>query len=103
MPTHPYESKPWLNAYAEGVPATAEQYATDVAAFLMWVAEPHMVKRKEDGFRVMAFLILFAGLMWFVKDRLWRPIHHHNPSAKEAASPDTASGSPPMPPRRNAH
>jgi ubiquinol-cytochrome c reductase cytochrome c1 subunit len=71
--------------YAEGAPETADQYARDVAAFLMWVAEPHMVERKEDGFRVILFLILFAGLMWFVKDRLWRPIHHHNPSPRDVA------------------
>jgi ubiquinol-cytochrome c reductase cytochrome c1 subunit len=66
--------------YADGVPETADQYARDVAAFLMWVAEPHMMERKSEGFRVILFLLLFAGLMWFVKDRLWRPIHHHNPS-----------------------
>jgi ubiquinol-cytochrome c reductase cytochrome c1 subunit len=83
--------------YAEGVPQTADQYARDVAAFLMWVAEPHLMERKEDGFRVILFLILFAGLMWFVKDRLWRPIHHHNPSADEVAHNTTAA------PRRDVH
>ncbi len=62
--------------YPPGVPATAEQYSTDVSAFLMWVAEPHLVGRKEAGFRVILFLLLFAGLMYLVKDRLWRPVHH---------------------------
>lgn len=57
-------------------PRTVEQYSRDVSAFLMWVAEPHLVDRKETGFKVILFLILFAGLMWFVKDRLWAPIHH---------------------------
>ncbi len=71
--------------YGEGVPQTADQYARDVSAFLMWVAEPHLVERKEDGFRVILFLFLFAGLMWVVKDRLWRPIHHHNPDPKDVA------------------
>jgi ubiquinol-cytochrome c reductase cytochrome c1 subunit len=71
--------------YAEGVPQTVDQYSKDVSAFLMWLAEPHLMARKESGFRVIIFLILFAGLMYFVKDRLWRPIHHHNPSPKEAA------------------
>lgn len=71
--------------YAEGVPQTVDQYSRDVSAFLMWVAEPHLVERKRDGFRVIIFLLLFAGLMYAVKDRLWRPIHHHNPSADEVA------------------
>jgi ubiquinol-cytochrome c reductase cytochrome c1 subunit len=76
--------------YAEGVPKTLDQYSRDIAAFLMWMAEPHLVERKTDGFRVMIFLLLFAGLMFAVKDRLWRPIHHHNPSADEVApKPDT--------------
>lgn len=58
------------------VPLTAEQYATDVSAFLMWMAEPHLVSRKETGFRVLLFLVLFAGLMWATKRRLWSGIEH---------------------------
>ena len=34
---------------------------SDVAAFLMWAAEPHLVERKEMGFRVMIFLVLFSA------------------------------------------
>ena len=71
--------------YGEGTfPETADQYAKDVSAFLMWVAEPHLVERKEVGFRVIIFLLLFATLMWFVKQKLWAPVHHHNPSPREA-------------------
>ncbi|HHY51605.1 MAG TPA: cytochrome c1 [Alphaproteobacteria bacterium] len=71
-------------AYAdETFPRTVDQYARDVAAFLMWLAEPHLVERKEAGFRVILFLILFAGLMYLVKEKLWAPIHHHNPSPEE--------------------
>jgi ubiquinol-cytochrome c reductase cytochrome c1 subunit len=80
-------------AYAEGVPATADQYARDVSAFLMWVAEPHMTARKASGLQVILFLILFAGLMYMVKDRLWRPIYHHNPSPGEAAAKPPAGKS----------
>jgi ubiquinol-cytochrome c reductase cytochrome c1 subunit len=69
-----------LITYEEGesgaVPLTLEQYSTDVAAFMQWMADPHMVSRKEAGFRVMLFLILFAGLMWLVKRKLWRNVHH---------------------------
>jgi ubiquinol-cytochrome c reductase cytochrome c1 subunit len=59
----------------ESFPHTLDQYSRDVSAFLMWVAEPHLVARKESGFRVILFLILFAGLMWAVKEKLWAPVH----------------------------
>ena len=65
-------------ADANGVtaPMTVDQYSRDVSAFLMWVAEPHLVARKETGFKVIVFLFLFAGLMWAVKQRLWRRVEH---------------------------
>lgn len=70
--------------YADAAfPQTLDQYARDVSAFLMWVAEPHLVSRKETGFKVILFLVLFAGLMWFVKQKLWAPIHHHNPRPED--------------------
>lgn len=57
------------------VPETADQYSRDVSAFLMWVAEPHLVARKEAGFGVMLFLVLLAGIMYMVKRRLWANAH----------------------------
>ncbi|WP_108459905.1 cytochrome c1 [Devosia naphthalenivorans] len=64
---------------AEGqteVPLTLEQYSTDVSAFMMWMAEPGLVSRKETGFKVLLFLVLFAGLMWATKRRIWAGIEH---------------------------
>jgi hypothetical protein len=46
--------------YTDGTPTTVEQYAKDVSAFMMWVAEPKLEERKNLGFRVMIFLIVFA-------------------------------------------
>jgi len=60
--------------YDDGTPQTLEQYAKDVAAFLMWVAEPHMVARKRIGFQVMAFLLVFTGLLYFSKKRVWAAV-----------------------------
>jgi ubiquinol-cytochrome c reductase cytochrome c1 subunit len=60
----------------ETLPATLDQEARDVAAFLMWLSEPHLVARKETGLQVILFLILFAGLMYVVKQRLWAKIEH---------------------------
>jgi len=58
-------------AYEDGSPQTVDQYARDVAAFLTWAADPHMETRKKTGFRVIAFLVLFAGLAYCVKRRIW--------------------------------
>jgi ubiquinol-cytochrome c reductase cytochrome c1 subunit len=66
-------------AAAEGeaeVPLTAQQYSTDVAAFMMWLAEPHLAGRKQTGFVVLLFLVLFAGLMYATKRRIWQGIEH---------------------------
>ncbi len=52
-------------------PETVEQYSKDVAAFMMWMAEPHLEQRKAMGFKVMLFLVLFAGLLYFAKKRVW--------------------------------
>ncbi|MFK4810344.1 cytochrome c1 [Devosia sp. ZW T5_3] len=60
----------------EPVPMTVEQYSHDVAAFMMWLAEPGLVSRKETGFKVLLFLIAFAGLMWATKRKLWQGIEH---------------------------
>ncbi len=64
-------------AAADGstVPLTVDQYAKDVAAYLMWMAEPHLNSTKAAGFEVIAFLILLAGLMYFVKRQVWRNEH----------------------------
>jgi ubiquinol-cytochrome c reductase cytochrome c1 subunit len=53
------------------VPETVDQYSRDVTAFLMWAAEPHMVERKAMGLTVMVFLIIFAGLVYYTKKKVW--------------------------------
>ncbi|PSM18624.1 MULTISPECIES: cytochrome c1 [Nitratireductor] len=62
--------------YDDGSPQTVDQYAKDVSAFLMWAAEPHMEERKKTGFRVMVFLLLFAGLVYLTKRKIWSQIEH---------------------------
>ncbi|GAA0775302.1 cytochrome c1 [Roseibium denhamense] len=62
--------------YTDGTPMTVENYARDVAAFMMWAAEPHLEDRKKIGFRVMIFLIVFAGMLYFTKKKLWRNVEH---------------------------
>jgi ubiquinol-cytochrome c reductase cytochrome c1 subunit len=62
--------------YVDGSPQTVDQYARDVSAFLMWAAEPHLVARKRMGFEVMIFLVVFAGLMYLTKKRVWAKVAH---------------------------
>ncbi len=61
--------------FDDGSPATLAQYAHDIATFLMWTAEPHMEARKRLGMQVFVFLILFAGLMYFTKKKVWADAH----------------------------
>lgn len=63
------------------VPETAKQYAADVVAFMMWAAEPHMEQRKSIGRQVFVFLLLFAGLLYFTKKRIWSRLPEHAPGA----------------------
>ena len=63
--------------YTDGTPTTVDQYGRDVAAFLMWAAEPTLDARKRLGFQVMMFLIVFTALLYFTKRRVWHAVHHH--------------------------
>ena len=56
------------------VPETLDQYAKDVSAFMAWAAEPHMMARKELGFRVILFLIVLSGLLYLVKKSIWKDV-----------------------------
>ncbi len=63
--------------YTDGTPATLDQYGRDVAAFLMWAAEPKLAERKQLGFQVMIFLIVFTGLLYFTKKKVWHAVERH--------------------------
>jgi ubiquinol-cytochrome c reductase cytochrome c1 subunit len=62
--------------YTDGTPATVDQYARDVSAFMMWTAEPHLETRKQTGFIVIIFLAVFAGLLYFTKKKVWSSTAH---------------------------
>ena len=48
--------------------------AKDIAAFLMWTAEPHLEQRKRVGMQVIIFLIVLAGLLYFTKKKVWHAV-----------------------------
>jgi ubiquinol-cytochrome c reductase cytochrome c1 subunit len=62
--------------YTDGSPQTVDQYSRDVSAFLMWAAEPTLNERKRIGFEVLIFLVVFAGLMYLTKKRVWEKVPH---------------------------
>jgi ubiquinol-cytochrome c reductase cytochrome c1 subunit len=62
--------------YTDGTPATVDQYAKDISAFLMWAAEPKLDERKRLGFQVFVYLIVLTGLLYFTKRRVWHDVHH---------------------------
>ncbi|RDJ25329.1 cytochrome c1 [Bosea caraganae] len=62
------------------VPETVHQYAEDVSAFLVWMAEPHLEARKRLGFQVMIFLAIFAGLLYYTKKKVWARMPDGSPA-----------------------
>ncbi len=67
--------------YDDGAPETVDQYGKDVAAFLMWAAEPKLDQRHRTGFQVLIFLIVLSGLLYFTKKKVW----HEVEAPREAA------------------
>ncbi|MGH1398108.1 MAG: cytochrome c1 [Alphaproteobacteria bacterium] len=62
-------------AFEDGSPETLDQYARDVAHFLTWAAEPEMEDRKRIGLQVILFLLVFTGIFYRVKKRIWKDVH----------------------------
>lgn len=62
--------------FDDGKPATVDQQAKDVAAFLAWASEPKMEERKKFGFGTMIYLLIFTGLLYASYRRLWRNVAH---------------------------
>ena len=60
--------------YADGTKATVDQMAKDVAAFLVWTAEPKLEKRHQTGWPVLGFLLFATVLAWMAKRQVWAPV-----------------------------
>jgi ubiquinol-cytochrome c reductase cytochrome b/c1 subunit len=64
-------------SYDDSSPATVDQYAKDVAAFLAWTAEPHLEARKRMGLQVIIVLLLLGGMLYFTKKKVWHDVKLH--------------------------
>lgn len=62
--------------FDDGTGASLEQEAKDVAAFLMWAAEPKMMARKNAGLTGVIFLTVLSVLLYLTNKRIWKPIKH---------------------------
>jgi ubiquinol-cytochrome c reductase cytochrome c1 subunit len=68
--------RPGQVTFDDGTPSTVAQQAKDVSAFLMWAAEPKLQDRKQMGFAVMVYLLLFTALLYVSYKRVWRNESH---------------------------
>jgi ubiquinol-cytochrome c reductase cytochrome c1 subunit len=73
------------NGYVPPEP-TMEQEAMDVAAFLMWAAEPSMVERKHAGLRNLIMIVVLAVLLYYTNKKLWQPIKHRQQEKERAGT-----------------
>ena len=71
-----------LIEYDDGTPATEEQMAKDVSAFLMWAAEPKMMARQQAGLVSVVLLVLLSTLLYLANKKLWYPVKHGGKQAR---------------------
>ncbi len=78
MPGHKFAMAAPLSddiiGYEDGSDTTVSQYSKDVATFLTWAAEPEMEVRKRTGIKVVLFMLVFAGLLYGVKKKIWADV-----------------------------
>ncbi|PZX19035.1 ubiquinol-cytochrome c reductase cytochrome c1 subunit [Palleronia aestuarii] len=60
-------------SFEDGSPTGQVDIAQDVAAFLMWTAEPHLAARKSAGFVGFLMLAVLAALLYLTNKRIWAP------------------------------
>lgn len=59
--------------FDDGHANDAHHEAIDVAAFLMWAAEPKMMARQQAGFIAVMLLTLLTVLLYLTNKKLWAP------------------------------
>ncbi|MCB2058519.1 MAG: cytochrome c1 [Novosphingobium sp.] len=57
--------------YSDGTPATVDQMAKDVSAFLVWTAEPELEKRHQTGVWWLGFLLFVTVLAYMSYRNVW--------------------------------
>ena len=83
-------------SYADGTPATRDQMAKDVSAFLTWTAEPRLENRHSAGLATLIFLIIATILAYMAYQNIWHgssrrvretgPLDPENMAKRDSAS-----------------
>ncbi|SFJ66612.1 cytochrome c1 [Jannaschia pohangensis] len=60
--------------FDDGSPTDLESTAQDVAAFLMWTAEPKLAARKQMGLTAIIMLGVLSVLLYLTNKRIWAPV-----------------------------
>jgi ubiquinol-cytochrome c reductase cytochrome c1 subunit len=63
-------------SYADGTKPTVDQMSKDVAAFLIWTAEPKLQERHQVGFWFVLYLLLATVLAYLAYRNIWAGIKH---------------------------
>lgn len=63
----------WVE-FDDGHDNSLHSMSEDVAAFLMWTAEPKMMARQQSGFVAVIFLVVLSVLLYLTNKRIWAPI-----------------------------
>jgi ubiquinol-cytochrome c reductase cytochrome c1 subunit len=72
---NPFLAGDGLVKYDDDTPATVDNYARDVTAFLAWAADPKLEERKRMGLLVVGYIVITALLLGLAKRRIWREVH----------------------------
>ena len=63
-------------SYKDGTKPPVDQMARDVAAFLVWTAEPKLENRHQAGWAVVGFLIFATVLAYMAYQNVWAEKKH---------------------------
>ena len=56
-------------------PVEYNVFVRDLVNFLVWMAEPAQLERKQIGIVVLFFLLLLILLTWLLKKEFWKDVH----------------------------
>jgi ubiquinol-cytochrome c reductase cytochrome c1 subunit len=62
--------------YSDGTKPTVDNMARDVAAFLVWTADPNLETRHQYGFMAVIFLLASCLLAFGAYRNVWRDVKH---------------------------
>lgn len=63
-----------LIEYPDGTPATIDQMARDVTAFLTWASDPEAESRRQMGLMVLIFMLIFTVMLYILNKRIWKKV-----------------------------